>query len=425
MNGNTTVVVPAEVLLQLGGTQGDHALSFVSWDDGEVYTALTDGLSGVPGTLLVRSNSRSIGPGDFGDPGDLVRLVLTLGTKFTEKHSPRKMAASPVKAYVRVGLDWRAAAIQVLPIREELFSPCGSLLETDALAWARVAIIGLGSVGSPVAVELAKCGVMHFFLMDFDRFEVRNIVRCAAPLSHVGRYKTKSVADLIHGKNPYCEISTWEAKVTPDTAELLRKHVRESDIVICAADGPGARDIVNRLCVEEKRTCIMAGLRERAYGGQVLVIRPGQTLCHACYVKMSGGEPLDREISSPEHAERVAYADRPVPVEPGLSLDIAPINLMVTKLVVQELLKGRPTSLRSLDEDLVAPFYLWLNRRDADSPFATLEPLGFEVNGMRILRFYGVPLERDPECDVCGDFVGSVAQQEGIEVCEEDSNEFL
>jgi hypothetical protein len=181
MNANATVVVPAELLLQLGGTQGEHTLSFVSWDDGEVFTALTDGLPGVPGTLLVRDDSRSIGPGDFGDPSDQVRLVLTLGIKFPEKQSPRKTATNPVKAYVRVGFDWLAAAIQVLPVREELFSPCGSLLETDALSWARVAIIGLGSVGSPIAVELAKCGVMHLFLMDFDRFEVRNIVRCAAP----------------------------------------------------------------------------------------------------------------------------------------------------------------------------------------------------------------------------------------------------
>jgi molybdopterin/thiamine biosynthesis adenylyltransferase len=237
--------------------------------------------------------------------------------------------------------------------------------------------------------------------------------------------RAKSIADLIHGKNPYCETSTWEAKVADETAERLREHVRESDIVVCVADGPDARKIVNRLCVEEKVTCIMAGLRERAYGGQVLVIRPGQTLCHACYVTMSGGEPLDQEISNPEQAERIAYADRPVPVEPGLSLDIAPINLMVTKLVVQELLKGRPTTLRSLDEDLVAPFYLWLNRRDADSPFAALEPMGFEVNGMRILRWYGVPLERDPECSVCGDLIGSVTKKEGVEIREEDLTEFL
>ena len=49
----------------------------------------------------------------------------------------------------------------------------------------------------------------------------------------------------------------------------------------------------------------------------------------------------DQEISNRRAAEGLAYADRPVAIEPGLSTDIAPISLMVVKLAIQELLKDQ------------------------------------------------------------------------------------
>ena len=77
---------------------------------------------------------------------------------------------------------------------------------------------------------------------------------------------------------------------------------------------------------------------------------------------------------------------------------------MVAKLIIQELLKDTKTTLRSLDDDLVAPWYLWLNRREIDTQYESLEPLEFNVDGMHVLRWYGVAIERHPGCPVCGNF---------------------
>ena len=74
------------------------------------------------------------------------------------------------------------------------------------LADRRVFIAGLGSGGSQIALESAKTGISCFDLMDHDRFEVGNAARHVAGLSHVGRYKTNIMADLIHDKNPYAEV---------------------------------------------------------------------------------------------------------------------------------------------------------------------------------------------------------------------------
>ena len=67
--------------------------------------------------------------------------------------------------------------ITVIPSRENLYKRNKGLLEVDILANKRVLIIGLGSGGSPIAVELAKAGVGQFALADFDRVELHNLSR--------------------------------------------------------------------------------------------------------------------------------------------------------------------------------------------------------------------------------------------------------
>ena len=87
---------------------------------------------------------------------------------------------------------------------------------------------------------------------------------------------------------------------------------------------------------------------------------------------------------------------------------------MVVKLALQELLKGTKTTLRSLDDDLVAPWFLWLNRREKGTQYENLEPLGFNIGGMHILRWYGIDFKRDPNCPVCGNFEEYLIKQAGI-----------
>jgi hypothetical protein len=123
--------------------------------------------------------------------------------------------------------------------------------------------------------------------------------------------------------------------------------------------------------------------------------------------------------------ERVAYSDRPTPIEPGLSIDIDPISQMTAKVALQELLRGLPTTLRSLDEDLEANWYLWLNRREVGTSFESLEFLGFGVDGMRILRWCGIRCERDPACPVCGNHAPALGEMAGVSATAEEVDAFV
>jgi len=230
---------------------------------------------------------------------------------------------------------------------------------------------------------------------------------------------------VIRDTNPSASAETHAVKACWENRELLYENIRNSDLTAYLADDAEGREITNKICMEENKPIVAAGAFRRAYGGQVFIVRqPRISPCLQCFRMALPEQAFEQEISNAEQAERLAYSDRPVPIEPGLSNDIAPINQMVVKLILQELLKGKETTLRSLDEDLVAPWYLWLSRREAETQYADLEPLEFSTDGMKILRWYGVDFERNAHCPACGDFEESIAKAEGFEITPEDVAKF-
>jgi hypothetical protein len=127
-------------------------------------------------------------------------------------------------------------------------------------------------------------------------------------------------------------------------------------------------------------------------------------------------EAADVEISTEADAEAIAYADQPVAVEPGLSLDVLPIANMLTKLALLELLADKETTLNVLKRDFDAPWYLWLNRPEPGTQYATWPPLSESIDEMTIHRWYGIYFERDTECPACGDFLSSLAGNYGLDL---------
>jgi molybdopterin/thiamine biosynthesis adenylyltransferase len=398
------IVISGEFLKSLAECPGTNDISFFSLDEGDVYSTLIKTrrpVDSVPGTVYIRSDTENVQFTAIGKATDKVRVIVDASSKVSCDSS----VLHSVKAtgFVRSEFGWIESPVQIVPVRGEMFSRLHGIIETYVLSGKKVFTAGLGSGGSTIAVELAKSGVDHFFLMDHDQIEIGNVARHEAGLSDVGRFKTKVVAERIHEKNPCAEIEMWEEKVSSENAELVQEIVRKVDIVICATDSRPSKLLLNRLCVEENKPCIFAGVFRRAYGGQIQVVRSRVSPCYQCFLMLLPEQDQDQEVSSREQANNLSYTDRPVAVEPGLANDIAPISTMVVKLVIQELLKGTETTLASLNQDLVAPLFWWLNRRESGTQYEKLKPLEYNISGMHILRWYGIAIERVPECPVCGE----------------------
>lgn len=77
------------------------------------------------------------------------------------------------------------------------------------LAQSRVAVIGVGGVGSWCAEALVRTGVGHILLMDDDRVAPSNVNRqCPATTATLGQPKVEVMAARLCEINPDCEVET-------------------------------------------------------------------------------------------------------------------------------------------------------------------------------------------------------------------------
>ena len=309
------------------------------------------------------------------------------------------------KGYAKSEGVVRELRVEYVPDKSELYTRSKGLLEVGALEKKHVLIVGLGSGGASIAVDLAKAGVGNFTLIDFDRVELHNISRHIAGVNELGRLKTNVVRDAILAKNPYANVDVYPVDMNKEL-ELIENEVKRTDLVIAATDSLNSRYRLNSLINQYKKVGLFGRAITRAEGGDVLRVRPGGP-CYAC-LKGSQWFNDEEEISDLARARREgiipAYTseeDAQAMVQVGLATDIAPINTMVVKLAIQELSKGTDCVIASLQEELTYDFYMWANRRE--NYFKNWAP--FNNNPGRkmptIMQWYGVKFEKSCDCFEC------------------------
>lgn len=278
----------------------------------------------------------------------------------------------------------------------DAFSRNAPVLETDALAQRSVLVVGLGSGGSTVADLLARSGVGNFVLWDNDCLEVHNVARHICTRQDLGRRKVDAVRDHILSINPNAEVTTVHEDATA-ALDDLSAMVERVDCVVAGTDNNASRFAVNAAAIGASKPAYFGRAFTRACGGDVIQVLPHrETPCYACHVE---GRPVEEEVSSERDAERVAYADKPVAVEPGLAVDIQPIANMIARLVVLRLCVDTDSSLVETAHELDAPYYLWANRRQEN--FAAWQPMQRSYRELAILRWYAIDVKKSPECMVC------------------------
>jgi len=314
------------------------------------------------------------------------------------------------KAYVERDGEVTGCEVIYVPEKSELFSRSKGLLEVATLEKKKVGIVGLGSGGSLIAIELAKAGIGGFVLIDFDRLELANVARHWCGVNDLGRLKTIAMRDAILEKNPYAEITTVEIDITEEP-QRCSEALATVDLIIAASDNDRSRFQLNELALKYDTPAIFGRALTRAAGGDILRVRPKNGPCYNCLYSQNIRQTSDNKAGTDEELKSVKQVKKMLPdytsdeeieaiIQVGLSSDIAPISNMMVKLALVELSKGLESGIKSLEEDLVADFYIWANRREAT--YEGWEPMEYNFNKPTILRWYGAKVERDPKCMVCG-----------------------
>jgi molybdopterin/thiamine biosynthesis adenylyltransferase len=165
--------------------------------------------------------------------------------------------------------------MNIAPSQHEIFKRNLGVLTAQAqqlLHGSAVAIAGLGGLGGTTAEVLARLGIGHLRLADFDRYDVHNINRqIGATTSTVGELKTDVMARRVRDINPNLRVDTLPEGVTVENAPAF---VESADVIVDAVDffQPAARAALHREARRAGRHVLLTPAA--GFGAMLLLFAP-------------------------------------------------------------------------------------------------------------------------------------------------------
>lgn len=224
----------------------------------------------------------------------------------------------------------------------------------ERLKAARVLVVGVGGLGSPLALYLAAAGIGTLGLVDFDTVDLTNLQRqILHGTGDVGRPKLASATEALRRINPHVRLVTHEVRLVSGNAmELLKDY----DVVVDGTDNFATRYLVNDACVLLGKPNVHGSIYR--FEGQVSVFKSPEGPCYRC---------LYPAPPPPELAPSCAEAGV-IGVLPGIIGTLQALETLKLVLGRGETLVGRLLTFDAL-----------------------------------ALRFRELKLRKDPDCPLCGE----------------------
>ena len=176
---------------------------------------------------------------------------------------------------------------QLLRYSRQIMLPQIDIVGQEKLNAARVLIIGMGGLGSPVAMYLATSGVGTLVLCDPDVVDLTNLQRqIVHDTPKIGQLKVTSAAETLHRLNPDITVETLPRKL--DEADLFNQ-MQQANVVVDCTDNLESRLLINRVAVAARKPLVSAAAIR--WEGQISVFQPylGENPCYHCFYGKVGG----------------------------------------------------------------------------------------------------------------------------------------
>lgn len=225
------------------------------------------------------------------------------------------------------------------------------------LKQSRALVVGMGGLGSPVALYLAAAGVGELHLADFDHVDLSNLQRqIIHDTQSIGQAKVDSAMARLAAINPQIKLIAHRAALDADS---LSAAVQAVDLVLDCSDNFATREAVNAACVAAGKP-LVSGAAIRLEG-QLSVFDPrrAESPCYHCLY----GHGSETELTCSEAGV------------------IGPLVGLVGSLQALEALK----LLAGFGEPMVGRLLL--------------------IDALNT-RFRELKVKRDPACSVCGPING-------------------
>lgn len=181
---------------------------------------------------------------------------------------------------------------QLLRYSRQILLPQFGTEAQETLLASRALIIGLGGLGSPVAMYLAAAGVGTLILVDFDAVDLSNLQRqIVHTTANIGQAKVESAKQTLLALNPDINVITIAHKL--NTAEL-QQEIAQANIVIDASDNFATRYEINARCVAAQ-TPLVSGAAIRMEGQVAVFLNQAGSPCYRCLYRE--GEDTEQTCS--------------------------------------------------------------------------------------------------------------------------------
>lgn len=180
---------------------------------------------------------------------------------------------------------------QLLRYSRQIMLPAFDIEGQQRLQSAKVVIVGLGGLGSPVSMYLAAAGVGHLILVDDDEVDLSNLQRQIVHNEQsIGVSKVESAAATLRALNHNTRLTVVNKRLDEQAlSDLLADGV---DLVVDACDNFSTRFMINRACVNAA-VPLVSGAAIRLEG-QVAVFdsRRPDSPCYQCLYRGGDDEQM-------------------------------------------------------------------------------------------------------------------------------------
>ena len=221
--------------------------------------------------------------------------------------------------------------------------------ELVGLEQARILVVGAGSLGASVVFELAKAGVGHTDIADFDRYDVNNAVRHVLEPRWAGTNKAVAVSIEAESLNPFVKVNPRALHVGagPNDSARLDALLGDADLVVDVTGSQVAARVLQRRCRAFGKTLVLGSLTAGSYGGEVAVFRPDGP-CYCCLVLGQQDGSVPRPAEGPR--SNTTPVGCSTPAFSGAGFDATALAALTARTVVRA--SGK-CSYPALDYDYV------------------------------------------------------------------------
>lgn len=215
---------------------------------------------------------------------------------------------------------------------------------TLPLSNKKVLIVGLGSIGSVIAWQLARAGVKTLHLVDFDFVQVGNTPRWLLGWSSVGYNKSDVLAQYLGQQYPFTDVKGFEHRIggskfissPSNDLEILPECLADADMIIDATAEWCVSHFLSDLAKQKGIAYLWATGTSGGWGGTVGRVVPGKTQgCWKCYQS----KLTDQSIKTPnqEATPNIQPTGCFHPTFTGAGFDMDHVSLAAVRLAISTL----------------------------------------------------------------------------------------